>query len=511
MALDDQEKTAFVTPIGNYHYKVMPFGLKNAESTYQRMMTRMFESLLGKNIEIYIDDMVVKSKVISEHLGDLRDIFEILRSYKLRLNAFKCSFGVGSGKFLGYMVTHKGIEVNPVQIKAINNLRTPRNLKEVQKLTGMATALNRFISRSADRCRPFFLLINKWKNFEWTEECAKAFQQLKDYLARPPIMSSPKPNEVLFAYIAVAPYAVSLVLIQVDNGIQQSVYYVRKSLHEAEVCYLPLGKAILAVVLGTHKLSHYFQAHTVVVLTQLPLKTILRSADYTGRIAKCGTILGAFDIKYMPRTSIKGQVLADLVAKFTEPEIEELPSEGNMDEKLVGTISQYCLPTWEVYVDGASNQKGSGVGLVLMSPKKVVIEKSLRLDFSATNNEAECETLLEGMAMVQRMGGKSIKLFSDSRLVVGQVKGEFKAKDERMQGYLHQVKGLQSKFDSFDLLHVPRSGNAHVGSLAMLATSSAQDLPRVIFVEDLYKPSGTGETIQINQIRAGSSWMDSII
>ena len=156
-----------------------------------------------------------------------------------------------------------------------------------------------------------------------------------------------------------------------------------KSLHEFEVRYLPLEKAILAVVLGSRKLPHYFQAHIVVILTQLPLKTILRSADYTGRIAKWGTILGAFDIKYMPRTSIKGQVLADLVAEFTEPKIEEIPSGGNMDEKLVGTISQYCLPTWEVYVDGASNKKGSGVGLVLMSPEKVVIEKSLRLDFSA--------------------------------------------------------------------------------------------------------------------------------
>ena len=107
----------------------------------------------------------------------------------------------------------------------------------------------------------------------------------------------------------------------------------------------------------------------------------------------------------MSRTSIKGQVLADLVAEFTEPEIEELPSDGNMDEKLIGTISQYCLLTWEVYVDGVSNQKGSGIGLVLMSPKKVVIEKSLKLDFSATNNEAEYETLLEGMTMVQRIGG----------------------------------------------------------------------------------------------------------
>ena len=221
------------------------------------MMTRMFESLLGKNIEIYIDDMVVKSKVISEHLGDLRDIFEILRSYKLRLNASKCSFGVGSGKFLGYMVTHKGIEVNPDQIKAINNLRTPRNPKEVQKLTGMVAALNKFISRSADRCRPFFLLINKWKNFEWTEEFAKAFQQLKDYLARPPIMSSLEPDEVPFAYIAVTPYAVSFVPIRVDNGIQRPVYYVSKSLHEAKLRYLPLEKAILVVVFGTRKLHCY--------------------------------------------------------------------------------------------------------------------------------------------------------------------------------------------------------------------------------------------------------------
>ena len=122
MALDDQEKTTFVTPIGNYHYKVMPFGLKNAGSTYQRMMTKMFKPQLGKNIEVYIDNMVVKSKVVSEHIGDLENIFEVLRKHKLRLNASKCSFGVGSGKFLGYMVTHHGIEVNPDQVKAINSL-----------------------------------------------------------------------------------------------------------------------------------------------------------------------------------------------------------------------------------------------------------------------------------------------------------------------------------------------------------------------------------------------------
>ena len=137
LALDDKEKTAFVTPVGNYHYKVMPFGLKNAGSTYQRMMTKMFEPQLGRSIEVYIDDMVVKSKVVSEHVGDLANIFEIARKHKLHLNASKCSFGVGSGKFLGYMVIHRGIKVNPDQIKAINKLQPPQNPKEVQKLIGM--------------------------------------------------------------------------------------------------------------------------------------------------------------------------------------------------------------------------------------------------------------------------------------------------------------------------------------------------------------------------------------
>ena len=122
LALANQEKTAFVTPLGNYHYKVMPFGLKNAGSTYQRMMTRMFESQLSKNIEVYIDDMVVKSKVMAEHVGDHGSVFKVLRKHKLHLNASKCSFSVSLGKFLGYMLTHHGIEVNPNQIKAINYL-----------------------------------------------------------------------------------------------------------------------------------------------------------------------------------------------------------------------------------------------------------------------------------------------------------------------------------------------------------------------------------------------------
>ena len=269
----------------------------------------------------------------------------------------------------------------------------------------------------------------------------------------------------------------SLVLIWDDNGLQKPVYYVSKSLHEAEVRYLPLEKAILAVVHAIQKLPHYFQAHIVVILTQLPLKYVLRIVDYTGRIAIWNTILGVFDIMYMPRTSIKGQVLADLVAKFAELPVEVVAGERNMDGKSVRAISMLRPPHWMVYVDGAANQRGFGVGLVLMSLEKTVIEKSLRLGFSATNNEAEYEALLQGMPMVQKMGGKAVEMFSDSRLVVGQVNGELEAKDARMQEYSIQVKHLQSDFDLFSLSHISRSGNTHADSLATLATTSIGSLP----------------------------------
>ena len=245
------------------------------------------------------------------------------------------------------------------------------------------------------------------------------FQELKQYLSHPPIMSSIVVDEVLFAYIAVALYTTNFVLIWMDSSIQRLVYYVSKSLNEVEVRYLPLEKAILAVVHATRKLPHYFQAHTVVGLIQLPLKSVLKSVDYTGRIVKWGTILGAFDIKYMPRTSIKGQVLADLVAEFAECPEEMEGENHNMGERSIGVVSVQCPTPWELYVDGAANQRGSGVGLVLVSLENITIEKSLRLSFSVRNNEAEYEALLMGMMMVQKMEGKAVKVFLDLKLVVG--------------------------------------------------------------------------------------------
>ena len=161
------------------------------------------------------------------------------------------------------------------------------------------------------------------------------------------------------------------------------------------------------------------------------------------------------------------------MAEFAETPFEEKIEIQNIDGKSIGMVSLQEPLSWRVYIDGTGNQKGFRVRLVLISPEKITIEKSLRLGFSATNNEAKYEALLVGMTMVQKMGGKAVEIFSDSRLVVGQVGGEFEARDVRMQEYLNQVKHLQSGFESFSLLHIFRSGNTHADSLATLATSSA--------------------------------------
>ena len=171
------------------------------------------------------------------------------------------------------------------------------------------------------------------------DECSSAFQKLKEYLSWPPIMSKLDEDEVLFAYIVVASHVVSLVLVQDDNRVQKLIYYVSKSLHEVDVRYLPLERAILVVVYVMRKLPHYFQAHIVVVLTQLPLRSLLQKVDYIGRVEKWAMILEDFDIKYMPRTSIKGQALADLVAEFAKPSFEENSERLSMDGKSVGMVS----------------------------------------------------------------------------------------------------------------------------------------------------------------------------
>ncbi|KAL0434157.1 UNVERIFIED_CONTAM: Retrovirus-related Pol polyprotein from transposon opus [Sesamum latifolium] len=185
----DREKTSFVTEQGIFCYQVMPFGLKNAGATYQRLVNKVFKHMIGRNMEVYIDDMLVKSHSKESHIQDLRECFEVVRHLGMKLNPSKCTFDVQGGKFLGYLISYRGIEVNPKKIKAIQEMSPPTTKKEVQKLTGRMAALSRFLSRGAERGLPFFKTLRKVEGFSWNEECQKAFKSLKEYLSKPPVLT----------------------------------------------------------------------------------------------------------------------------------------------------------------------------------------------------------------------------------------------------------------------------------------------------------------------------------
>ncbi|XP_074323995.1 uncharacterized protein LOC141660915 [Apium graveolens] len=251
----DQEHTSFITDRRLYFYVGMPFVLINTGTAYQILVNMMFKNQIGRTMEVYMDDMLVKSKEANDHVKHLMEMFNILRSFR-RLNPQKCVFGVESGKFLGFIVNHRGIEANPAKIKAMLDIKSPTNVKQVQSLTRRIAVLNRFISKSSNRCKEFFKAIKvAGKDFVWTPECEEAFRKIKEQLGNPPMLSKPLDGESLILYFAVSEYSISAVLV-------------------------------------------------------------LHKPKSSGRKLKWAVELGQFDLEYMPRTAIKGQALADFLLEF---------------------------------------------------------------------------------------------------------------------------------------------------------------------------------------------------
>ncbi|KAG7557017.1 Ribonuclease H domain [Arabidopsis suecica] len=484
---EDEEKTSFITDRGIYCYKVMPFGLKNVKATYQRLVNKMFAEHLGKTMEVYIDDMLVKSLKKSEHITHLEQCFKILNEFGMKLNQAKCSFGVPSGEFLGYIVTERGIEANPNQINAFLTMPSPRNIKEVQRLTGRIAALNRFISKSTDKCLPFYQILKGNKKFRWDDQCEAAFGQLKTYLTTPPILSKPESDEKLYLYISVSNHSVSGVLVREDRGEQKPIFYISKYLTSPETRYTIMEKLALAVVISARKLRPYFQSHPIEVLTSHPLRSILHGPSQSGRLAKWAIELSEYDIEYKSRTSAKAQVLADFLT--------ELPLDDGI---FVETDS-----TWKLHVDGSSSKQGSGIGIRLETPTNEIIEQSFRLMFPASNNEAEYEALLAGLRLALAIGAEKIIAYCDSQLVVNQFAGDYEAKAPRMEAYLSAVKKLAGKFKEFELVRIPRGENTSADALAALASTSDPELKRVIPVEYISSRSiSVEETENDNSLEA---------
>ena len=317
----DQEKTSFVTSQGTYCYRVMPFGLKNAGATYQRLVNKMFQKQIGASMEVYIDDMLVKSIKAELHITHLAEAFQVLKSYNMKLNPAKCTFRVSVGKFLGFIVNSRGIEANSNKIKVVLDMLPPSNIKDIQRLTGRITTLSRFVSRASDKCQPFFQAPKK--AFQWDEHCKEAFTALKAYLSSPPFLVSPSEEELLTLYLAVSYFTTSAALVRERNRVQQPVYYYSRALRGAEERYPKMEKLILALVTTSRKLRPYFQAHTVKVPTEYPMKQILHKPKTSGRLIKWAIELSEFDIRCKPRTAVKGQILVDFIMEFTPAQSTE--------------------------------------------------------------------------------------------------------------------------------------------------------------------------------------------
>jgi hypothetical protein len=283
----------------------MPFSLKNAGATYQRMMQNCLGSQIGCNIQVYINDVVITTRKEESLISDLAETFDNLNRYKLKLNPTKCSFGVSAGQLLGFLVSARGIEENPEKIQVILTMGKPTKLHDIQKLTGRVAALSRFVARLGEKALPFYAHMKKSDDkFEWTEEADAAFAQLKKVLSTPPVLVAPKEKEPLLLYIA-------------------------------------------------RKLRQYFAVHPIIVVNEAPLSNILNNPSATGRGSLWGIQLSPMDITYEKRKAIKSQILPDFTVEWLE-----LQSTGPPDLSSV----------WTIYFDGFKRIQGAGAGVVLISP-----------------------------------------------------------------------------------------------------------------------------------------------
>ncbi|KAM1439195.1 hypothetical protein ACFXTO_013075 [Malus domestica] len=404
----------------------MPFSLKNAGATYQRLVNSMFAEQIRKSMEVYVDDMLVKSKHVDQHITNISETFTILKRYRMRLNPNKCAFGVGSGKFLGFMISQRGIEANLEKIKAILDMKEPVTSKDIQSLTGKVAALTRFISTAIDRCAHFFKALKGSKKYiTWTDEYAKAFKNLKDYMSKSPLLSKPEVGDTLIIYLSVSASAISSDLIRNDGNVEQHDYYASKALQDAETRYSNIEKLALALVMSARKLRPYFPSTLHHRAYQSSSSIDTPSPDTSGRMIKWAIALGEFDISYQPKPAEKGQAVADFITDFTYPvDIVSTPKEG-----------------YEA-------------GLVITTPDKVAMEYALRFKFKASNNEAKYEALLAGLRLAKHLGVKRIDIFSDSQLGVNQVTNNFDAKDSSMAAYLAQTQLLLKHFH-YQITQIP--------------------------------------------------------
>ncbi|GKA93322.1 reverse transcriptase domain-containing protein [Tanacetum coccineum] len=503
MAEEDEEKIAFITNQGIFCYTKMPFGLRNVGATYQRLVDKTFHRQIGRNLRVYVDDLVIKIRTEDEVVRDIEETFRTLRKINMKLDPKKCTFRVEEGMFLGYQVNTKGIKIFPDKVDAVLSLQSPKCLKDVQKLNGKLASLNRFLAKSAEKSLPFFKTLKKCtkkSDFLWTEEAESAFRQMKELIAKLPMLTAPEEKEELVIYLAASKEAVSVVLMTEREAKQMPIYFVSRALRGPEVNYTSMEKLVLALVHASKRLRRYFQAHPIVVITDQPIKNILSNPEVAGRMQKWSIQLGEFGIHYRPRISVKGQVLADFIVE--RPEEEDPDDSAKEGEPLPAQ--------WTLFTDGSSCVDGCGAGVVLTDPEGTEFTYALRFQFEATNNEAEYEALIAGLRIAKKMGVQNLQVNVDSKLVANQVNGTYVAKETDMIKYLEKVKTLASAFREFSIKQVPRNGNKKADALSKMASTSFAHLSKQVLVEELKEKSVNEIEVLAVVEEEGDSWMTPI-
>ncbi|GJR96603.1 reverse transcriptase domain-containing protein [Tanacetum coccineum] len=319
----------------------MPFGLKNAGATYQRLVDKAFQKQISRNLEVYVDDLVIKICTEHEIIRDMEETFKTLREINIKLNPKKCTFKIEEGAFLGYRVNTEGI-MGP------------------------------------------------------------------------------------------------------------------------EINYTSMEKLVLALVHASKRLKRYFQAHTIIVIMDQPIKQILSKTKARRKAAEWSIELGEYDMQYIPRTSVKGQILADFIVE--RPEDDSLNKPIEIEEELPDP--------WTLFTEGSSCVDGSGGGLILTNPKGAEFTYALRFRFDTTNNEAEYEALIAGLRIAEQIGVKNLQANVDSRLVANQVNESYASQEPGMIQYLEKVKTLSSSFKKFSIKQVPRSENKKADALSKITSTS---------------------------------------
>ncbi|GJY23504.1 reverse transcriptase domain-containing protein [Tanacetum coccineum] len=441
----------------------MPFGLRNAGATYQRLVDKTFHGKIGRNLEVYVDDLVKKSRTEDEVVCDIEETFKTLRKINMKLNPKKCTFGVEEGMFLGYQVNTKGIKICPDKVDAVLSIQSPKCLKDVQRLNGKLASLNRFLAKSAEKSLPFFKTLKKCtkkSEFLWTEEAEAAFRQIKEHIAKLPMLTTPEEQEELIVYLASSKEVVSAVLMTEREVRQMPIYFVSRALRGPEINYTAMEKLVLALVHASKRLRRYFQAQ-----------------------------------------SNHRQVLADFIV--------ERPEEEGQDDS---TKEEEPLPArWTLFTDGSSCVDGCGAGVILTDPEGVEFNIPLRLfSYEQLTSEAEYEALIAGLRIAEKIGVQNLEVNVDSKLVANQVNGTYIAKETDMIKYLEKVKALSSTFRAFSIKQVPRSKNKKADALSKMASTSFAHLSKQVLVEELKEKSVNEREVLAVVEEEGDTWMTPI-